>query len=93
MKINVFVPESPGPLVSDVVGATTVGQALEQLQDPNLRVRLVDESGIKRYVSAYLGVPGMGVRNVKLEQGMETAIKEGEELTLLIADPHISFSE
>lgn len=89
MKLNIFVPESSGPLVFDAVGAMTVGQAIEQLHDSDLRVRLVDESGIKRYVSAYLGVPGMGVRNVKLDQGMETAIREGEELTLLIADPHI----
>ena len=93
MRINIFVPESSGPLVFDAVGAMTVGQAIALLHDPDLRVRLVDESGIKRYVSAYLGVPGMGVRNVKLDQGMETAIKEGEELTLLIADPHISISE
>lgn len=93
MKINVFVPESLSPLIYDAIGAGNVGQAIDQLEDFDLRVRLVDESGIKRYVSAYLGVPGSGVRNVKLEQGMETAIKEGEELTLLIADPHISFSE
>lgn len=89
MKINVFVPESQEPLTFEISDAEKVEQAIVQIGDPNLQARLVDESGIKRYVSAYLGVPGMGVRNVKLEQGMETAIKNGEELTLLIADPHV----
>ena len=89
MKINVFVPESQEPLTFEISDSERVDQAISQIGDPNLQARLVDESGIKRYVSAYLGVPGMGVRNVKLEQGMETAIKNGEELTLLIADPHV----
>lgn len=88
MRINVFVPESQESLTFEISDAEKVDQAISQIGDPNLQARLVDESGIKRYVSAYLGVPGMGVRNVKLEQGMETAIKNGEELTLLIADPH-----
>ena len=89
MRINVFVPESQESLTFEISDAEKVDQAISQIGDPNLQARLVDESGIKRYVSAYLGVPGMGVRNVKLEQGMETAIKNGEELTLLIADPHV----
>ena len=89
MKINVFVPESQEPLTFEISDAEKVEQAIVQIGDPNLQARLVDESGIKRYVSAYLGVPGRGVRNVKLEQGMETAIKNGEDLTLLIADPHV----
>ena len=89
MKINVFVPESQEPLTFEISDAEKVEQAIVQIGDPDLYARLVDESGIKRYVGAYLGVPGTGVRNVKLEQGMETAIKNGEELTLLIADPHI----
>lgn len=89
MRINVFVPESQESLTFEISDAEKVDQAISQIGDPNLQARLVDESGIKRYVSAYLGVPGMGVRNVKLEQGMETAIKNGEDLTLLIADPHV----
>ena len=89
MRINVFVPESQESLTFEISDAEKVDQAISQIGDPNLQARLVDESGIKRYVSAYLGVPGRGVRNVKLEQGMETAIKNGEELTLLIADPHV----
>lgn len=89
MRINVFVPESQESLTFEISDAEKVDQAISQIGDPNLQARLVDESGIKRYVSAYLGVPGRGVRNVKLEQGMETAIKNGEDLTLLIADPHV----
>ena len=89
MRINVFVPESQESLTFEISDSERVDQAISQIGDPNLQARLIDESGIKRYVSAYLGVPGMGVRNVKLEQGMETAIKNGEELTLLIADPHV----
>lgn len=89
MRINVFVPESQESLTFEISDSERVDQAISQIGDPNLQARLVDESGIKRYVSAYLGVPGRGVRNIKLEQGMETAIKNGEELTLLIADPHV----
>ena len=89
MRINVFVPESQESLTFEISDAEKVDQAISQIGDPNLQARLVDESGIKRYVSAYLGVPGRGVRNVKLEPGMDTAIKNGEDLTLLIADPHV----
>lgn len=87
MKIRVFFRNSAEPTCIDVSRANTVAEALDLIDDPEIRDSLLDSSGIRRYVSAYLGVPKEGVRNIKLEQGMETAIKKGEELTFLIADP------
>lgn len=87
MKIKVFHRNSSEPTCLEVDGANTVAEALNLVESPELREVLLDSSGIRRHVSAYLGVPRAGVRNIKSEQGMETAIKKGEELTFLIADP------
>lgn len=87
MKISIFLRNSSEPTCVEVEGANTVAEALKLMEDPELRETLLDSSGIRRHVSAYLGVPREGVRNIKSEQGMETAIKAGEELTFLIADP------
>ena len=87
MKINIFLRDSSEPICVEVTGANTVAEALTLVEDPELLNALLDSSGTRRHVSAYLGVPRAGVRNIKSEQGMETAIKPGEELTFLIADP------
>jgi len=87
MKINLFLRNSSEPICVEVTGANTVAEALTLVEDPELLEVLLDSSGIRRHVSAYLGIPRAGVRNIKSEQGMETAIKQGEELTFLIADP------
>jgi hypothetical protein len=87
MKIKVFFRNSHEPTCIEVSEAQTVAEAIDLIENPEIRESLLDSSGIRRYVSAYLGVPHQGVRNIKLEQGMETAIKKGEELTFLIADP------
>lgn len=88
MKINLYRQSSEEPEIFDVQGASTVGEALAAITNPEFQQSVLDSSGIRRFVSAYLGVPGQGVRNVRSELGMETAIKEGEVLTLLIADPY-----
>ncbi len=90
MKIRVFFRNSPDPTCIDISEAQTVAEALDLIDSPEIRESLLDSSGIRRYVSAYLGVPTQGVRNIKLEQGMETAIKKDEELTFLIADPFVN---
>ena len=90
MKINLFRVHAQEPEVYDIADSQTVGQAIERVGDPEFSAAILDSSGIRRFVSVYLGVPGAGVRNVKLEQGMETAIKKGENLTILIADPFTS---
>ena len=87
MKINLFHPESSEPEIFEVPAVATVGEALASVSHEGFQDRILDSSGIRRFVSAYLGVPGQGVRNVKLDGGTETAIKTGEELTLLIAEP------
>jgi hypothetical protein len=86
MKINFYTSQSDDPQIFDVESAGTVGDCFVGL-DQSVREMILDSSGVRRFVSVYLGVPGQGVRNVKTEQGLETAIKSGEELTVLIADP------
>ena len=86
MKINLYTSQSNDAQVFEVDHANTVGDCFAQL-DSGVQDLILDSSGVRRFVSVYLGVPEHGVRNVKTEQGMETAIKSGEELTVLIADP------
>ena len=87
MKINLYHPESNEPEIFDIPTVATVGEAIAGVAVDGFQDRILDSSGIRRFVSAYLGVPRQGVRNVKLEGGTEAAIKNGEELTLLIAEP------
>ena len=86
MKINLYTSQSGDPQIFAVESVKTVGDCLAGL-DQTVQNMILDSSGVRRFVSVYLGVPGQGVRNVKTEQGLETAIKGGEELTILIADP------
>ena len=75
MKINIFVPESLEPHIFEVSDVRTVSQAVQNLDNADLRARLVDESGLRRYVSAYLGVPGC-CRQVRLTFLHDTGVKE-----------------
>ena len=86
MKINLYTPQSGDPQIFHVENVEIVGDCFAEL-DQVVQEKILDSSGVRRFVSVYLGVPGQGVRNVKTERGLETAIKSGEELTVLIADP------
>lgn len=87
MRINIFSKNEIEPRLIEVADTQTISEALDLIENQDLRSALLDSSGIRRHVSAYLGMPRQGVRNVKLERGMETTIHKGEELTLVIADP------
>lgn len=87
MRINIFSKNEIEPRLIEVADTQTISEALDLIENQDLRSALLDSSGIRRHVSAYLGMPQQGVRNVKLERGMETTIHKGEELTLVIADP------
>jgi len=86
MKISLYTPQSGDPQIFHVENVEMVGDCFAGLEQ-TVREMILDSRGVRRFVSVYLGVPGQGVRNVKTEQGLETAIKSGEELTVLIADP------
>lgn len=90
MWINIFSKNEIEPWLIEVADTQTVSEALDLIENQDLRSALLDSSGIRRHVSAYLGMPRQGVRNVKLERGMETTIHKGEELTLVIADPSLN---
>lgn len=90
MRINIFSKNEIEPRLIEVADTQTVSEALDLIENQDLRSALLDSSGIRRHVSAYLGMPRQGVRNVKLERGMETTIHKGEELTLVIADPSLN---
>lgn len=90
MWINIFSKNEIEPRLIEVADTQTVSEALDLIENQDLRSALLDSSGIRRHVSAYLGMPRQGVRNVKLERGMETTIHKGEELTLVIADPSLN---
>lgn len=92
MKITIYLPEGGDPIQAlvDVPAGQSISTALDLLtsgEHADLCELFLDSAGFRRYTSVYLGVPGEGVRNVKLAQGMQTAIKSGEELTILIAGP------
>lgn len=90
MRINIFSKNEIEPRLIEVADTQTISEALDLIENQDLRSALLDSSGIRRHVSAYLGMPRQGVRNVKLERGMETTIHKGEELTLVIADPSLN---
>ncbi|MGH2962775.1 MAG: ubiquitin-like small modifier protein 1 [Solirubrobacterales bacterium] len=65
----------------EVEGAT-VGEALEALFDrhEDLRERITEDSDVRRFVNVY--VAG---EDIRFRDGLETAISEGEDVTILPA--------
>jgi molybdopterin synthase sulfur carrier subunit len=61
----------------------TVGEALDSLyaQHGELRTRIADDGGgLRRFVNVYLGG-----EDIRFLDGLETAVKDGDELTILPA--------
>jgi sulfur-carrier protein len=61
----------------------TVGEALDNLyaQHGELRTRISDDGGgLRRFVNVYLGG-----EDIRFLDGLETAVKDGDELTILPA--------
>ena len=61
----------------------TVGEALESLygQHGELRSRLADDEGaLRRFVNVYIGG-----EDIRFLDGLETPVKDGDELTILPA--------
>ena len=64
------------------VGGETVGEVLESVfgEHPELRDRLFEGGQPRRFVNLYLGG-----EDVRFEKGLETAVEDGSELTILPA--------
>lgn len=64
------------------VTGTTVGEALDAVFDAHteLRERITQDGSLRRFVNVY--VSG---EDIRFEQGLETAIKDGDEVTILPA--------
>ena len=61
---------------------TTVGEVLDGLYDryDGLRERIAEDGDLRRFVNVY--VAG---EDIRFQQGLETAINEGDEVTILPA--------
>jgi MoaD family protein, archaeal len=64
------------------VSGTTVGEALDAVFDAHgdLRERITQDGDLRRFVNVY--VSG---EDIRFQQGLETAINEGDEVTILPA--------
>jgi len=61
---------------------TTVRAVIEHLEQkhPGMRDRLLDDKGIRRFVNVYLGD-----EDVRFLDGLDTALKAGDELSIIPA--------
>jgi molybdopterin synthase sulfur carrier subunit len=86
MAITVKIPTqlraaTGGQSEVEVTGST-VGEALDSVFDAHteLRERITQDGSLRRFVNVY--VSG---EDIRFQQGLETAIKEGDEVTILPA--------
>ncbi|HEY8809887.1 MAG TPA: ubiquitin-like small modifier protein 1 [Solirubrobacterales bacterium] len=86
MSVTVKIPTqlraaTGGEAEVEVVGST-VGDALDALFEAHgdLRERITQDGDLRRFVNVY--VSG---EDIRFQQGLETAISEGDEVTILPA--------
>src|SRR5262249_43315473 len=88
MPVTVKIPAPLRPLIANqgevaVENATTVQAALEQLSRkyPGIKEKLLDDKGaLRRYVNLF-----RNDEDVRHAQGLSTALKEGDRLTIVPA--------
>jgi len=87
MAITVKLPtqlrEAAGNRAEAQVDGSTVGEALSALyeQHAELRSRIADEGGgLRRFVNVYVGG-----EDIRFLDGLDTAVSDGDELTILPA--------
>jgi len=61
---------------------STVAQIIENLEShhPGIRERLLDDKGVRRFVNLYLGD-----EDIRFLDGLETAVKDGDEISIVPA--------
>jgi molybdopterin synthase sulfur carrier subunit len=87
MAVTVKLPTQLRPAAGNATEAQvdggTVGEALENLysQHAELRDRIADDGGgLRRFVNVYIGG-----EDIRFLDGLETPVKDGDELTILPA--------
>lgn len=60
----------------------TVGEIIDTLdtQHPGLKERLLDDKGVRRFINIYVGE-----EDVRFLQGLATAVKSGDQITIVPA--------
>ena len=86
MAITVKIPAQLRPATGGegevAVEGSTVGEALDAVFDQHdgLRERITEDGTLRRFVNVY--VSG---EDIRFQQGLETSIKDGDEVTILPA--------
>jgi sulfur-carrier protein len=83
VKLPTQLRDAAGNATEAEVEGGTVGEALDNLysQHAELRTRIADDGGgLRRFVNVYLGG-----EDIRFLDGLETAVKDGDELTILPA--------
>jgi sulfur-carrier protein len=83
VKLPTQLRAAAGNATEAQVDGGTVGEALDSLyaQHGELRERIADDGGgLRRFVNVYLGG-----EDIRFLEGLETAVKDGDELTILPA--------
>jgi molybdopterin synthase sulfur carrier subunit len=83
VKLPTQLRAAAGNATEAHVEGGTVGEVLDDLyaQHTELRERIADDGGgLRRFVNVYLGG-----EDIRFLDGLETAVKDGDELTILPA--------
>jgi MoaD family protein len=83
VKLPTQLRSAAGNATEAQVEGGTVGEALESLyaQHTELRDRIADDGGgLRRFVNVYIGG-----EDIRFLEGLETPVKDGDELTILPA--------
>ena len=82
VKIPAQLKAATGGEAELEVEGSTVGEALDAVFDQHgdLRERITEEGDLRRFVNVY--VSG---EDIRFQQGLETPIKDGDEVTILPA--------
>ena len=82
VKLPTQLRDAVGGAASVQAEGTTVGEALESVfeQHGELRERLYQDGGLRRFVNVYLGG-----EDIRFLDGLETPVPAGAELTILPA--------
>ena len=83
VKLPTQLRAAAGNATEALVHGGTVGEVLDDLyaQYAELRERIADDGGgLRRFVNVYLGG-----EDIRFLDGLETAVKDGDELTILPA--------
>jgi sulfur-carrier protein len=75
-------PPPPAAAASTSVDGGTVGEVLDALYEQfgELRERIADDGGLRRFVNVYIGG-----EDIRFLDGLETPVSDGDEVTILPA--------